>query len=387
MTDAHVKWADALRRWLAEDDREAEAELRAFTGLDAGDLERAVAQVRDLLSDDAATREVIRRAHAMLGSDPERALWIAHLATILAPRVWLGEARMDAMIELDGDALREYAAALLEVGSFARAAEAATLARRDYNVLAGPPVKGLSILDLIEGRILHELGRTKEGLGMVQRGSNMLLVFHDDKESYVKGRTIEAALLFKGERYQEAMSVYAAMSEHAREEEDTELLAYVLQMVGRCRVKFGQFDEGRECIETAIRMFEDLKLFAEVPRVRKGLVEIAVARGRYNEAVSELYKMHNAFLALHLPIVAALVELDVVDLLMVSGRTGDIPTLCKKMLATFTEAGLRRNALMALAHIHALAQDGALESDDVQKVRAYLERLSGDPDAAFTASM
>jgi hypothetical protein len=134
-------------------------------------------------------------------------------------------------------------------------------------------------------------------------------------------------------------------------------------------------------------MFEDLGLFAEVPRVRKGLVEIAVARGRYNEAISELYKMHNAFLALRLPIIAALVELDVVDLLMVSGRTSDIPALCRKMLATFTEAGLRRNALMALAHIHSLARDGALESDDVQKVRAFLERLSGDPDAPFTASM
>jgi tetratricopeptide (TPR) repeat protein len=386
VTTAHVKWADALRRWLAEDDREAEADVRRFTDLDQVDLDRAIAQLRDLLIDAAATREVIRRAHALLGSDPERALWIAQLATILAPRVWLGDARMHVMIELEGDAFREYAAALLVVGSFARAAEAATLARNAYDVL-GLAVKGASILDLIEGRILHELGHTNEGLGMVQRGSNMLLAFHEDKEAYVKGRTIEAALLFKAERYQEAMAVYAAMSEHAREEDDTELLAYVLQMVGRCRVKFGQFDEGRECIETAIRMFEDLGLFAEVPRVRKGLVEIAVARGRYNEAISELYKMHNAFLALRLPIIAALVELDVVDLLMVSGRTSDIPALCRKMLATFTEAGLRRNALMALAHIHSLARDGALESDDVQKVRAFLERLSGDPDAPFTASM
>jgi tetratricopeptide (TPR) repeat protein len=385
VTAARVKWADALRRWLAEDDRDAEAEVRAFTDLDAGDLDYAIPQLHDLLVDGSATREVIRRAHAMLGSDPERALWIAHLATILAPRVWLGAARMDAMIELEGDAFREYAAALLEVGSYACAAEAATLARDSYDVL-GPPVKGLSILDLIEGRILHELGRTNEGLGMVQRGSNMLLVFHDDKESYVKGRTIEAALLFKGERYQEAMAVYAAMSEHAREEDDTELLAYVVSMVGRCRVKLGQFDEGRECIETAIRMFEDLKLFAEVPRVRKGLVEIAVARGRYNDAISELYKMRNAFLALHLPIVAALVELDVVDLLMVSGRTADIPDICSKTLATFTEAGLRRSALMALAHIHALAQDRALAADDVRKVRAFLDRLSSEPDRAFSTS-
>jgi len=381
-----VKWADALRRWLAEDDREAEADVRAFADFGPGDLDRAIAQLRDLLIDGAATREVIRRAHALLGSDPERALWIAQLATILAPRVWLGDARMFVMIELEGDAFREYAAALLEVGSFTRAADAARLAREAYGFL-DLSVKGASILDLIEGRIVHELGRTNEGLGMVQRGSNMLFAFHDDKESYVKGRTIEAALLFKGERYQEAMSIYAAMSDHAREEEDTELLAYVLSMVGRCRVKLGQLDDGRECIETAIRMFEDLKLFAEVPRLRKGLVEIAVARGRYNEAISELYKMHNAFLTLRLPIVAALVELDVVDLLMVSGRTGDIPALCRKMLATFADAGLRRNALMALGHIQALAQDGALESNDVQRVRAYLERLSGDPDAPFTTSM
>jgi tetratricopeptide (TPR) repeat protein len=386
VTAAHEKWADALRRWLAEDDLEVEADVRAFTQFNADDLDHTITQLRDLLVDGATTREVIRRAHALLGSDPERALWIAHLATILAPRVWVGAAHMDAMIELEGDAFREYAAALLEVGSFARAAEAARLARDSYEVL-GMQVKGGSTLDLIEGRILHELGRTNEGLGMIQRGSNMLLAFHEDKEAYVKGRTIEAALLFKGERYQEAMSIYAAMSEHAREEEDTELLAYVLSMVGRCRVKLGQLDDGRECIETAIRMFEDLKLFAEVPRLRKGLVEIAVARGRYNEAISELYKMRNAFLSLHLPIVAALVDLDVVDLLMVSGRTADIPALCRKMLATFTEAGLRRNALMALAHIQALAQEGALASGDVQKVRTYLERLSSDPDGAFTTGV
>lgn len=158
-------------------------------------------------------------------------------------------------------------------------------------------------------------------------------------------------------------------------------------MVGRCRVKFGQLDEGHECIETAIRMFEDLKLVAEVPRVRKGLVEIAVARNRYNEAVSELYKMHNAFLALHLPIVAALVELDVVDLLMLSGRTADIPEICQEDARDLHRSRpAAQRAHGAWAHPCAREKD-ALESEDVQKVRAYLERLSGDPDAAFTASM
>lgn len=38
--------------------------------------------------------------------------------------------------------------------------------------------------------------------------------------------------------------------------------------------------------------------------------------GRYNEAIAELYMARQEFLALNLPVITALVSLDVVDLLL-----------------------------------------------------------------------
>jgi hypothetical protein len=132
-------------------------------------------------------------------------------------------------------------------------------------------------------------------------------------------------------------------------------------------------------------MFESAGLYAEMPRVRKGIVEILVARNRFNEAISELYMARSEFLSMEMPVVAALVSLDIVDLLLVQKRTSEVELLCNEMITTFTRARLPINAMKALQHLQSLASASTVTDDDVQRVRAYLELLPSDPDQLFRA--
>ncbi len=112
-------------------------------------------------------------------------------------------------------------------------------------------------------------------------------------------------------------------------------------------------------------MFEQLSLHAEIPRVRKGIADIMLVQGRVHEAISELYKARAEFLAMSLPVMAALVTLDIVELLLDVGRTSEIALLC--------DDAMPRSIANAFAALRELA--GRATGQDVQRVRDFLERL------------
>ena len=133
--------------------------------------------------------------------------------------------------------------------------------------------------------------------------------------------------------------------------------------------KLGQIDEAKKVLGEAVKLFHELEMPTEPPRVRGAIADMLVAAGRYNEAIAELYMARQEFLALNLPVIAALVSLDVVDLLLVQQRTSEVEHLCNEMIRVFTAANLSRNALQALAHLQDLAGRSAVTSEDVQHVR------------------
>jgi hypothetical protein len=123
----------------------------------------------------------------------------------------------------------------------------------------------------------------------------------------------------------------------------------------------------------------------EPPRVRGTIAQMMIEAGRYNEAIAELYMARAEFLQLDLPVIAALVSLDIVDLLLTQNRTSEVEHLSNEMIRVFTEANLSKKALFALAHFQSLAARSLVTNDDVPKVRAYLELLPTDPDRPFQA--
>src|ERR1043165_9803082 len=95
--------SDALRKWLDGDDT-VEETVRLLAETETWPA---------MPLDRATTRRLITLAHDALSRDPNRAVWISRLAMRAA----------DTPIE-EGDAWREYAAALLELREYENAREA-----------------------------------------------------------------------------------------------------------------------------------------------------------------------------------------------------------------------------------------------------------------------
>jgi tetratricopeptide (TPR) repeat protein len=335
--------ARAFREWLDGDDAAEEtvrrlADAGAWPAMPLGS---------------ATTRRLIALAHDALSRDPNRAVWISRLAIRAA------KAADDAPLADEGDAWREYAAALLEVGDYEDAQVAVQRARMVYRV-AGGTEHNEAVLGAVEGRILHELGDSLKGLQRIEASARTLLRLND-KKTYVRARSVYAAILFHLGRYREAAETYASMVD----DYDSETLAHAVNIIGRCAVKLGDVERAQQCFETALEMFEELGLHAEMPRVRRGIADVLLAHGRVNEAISELYKARTEFLGMNLPVMAAFVALDVVELLLRVGRTSEIELLCDDQLP--------RAASDAFAGLRDLA--GRATGQDVQRVRDYLERL------------
>ncbi|HWS71217.1 MAG TPA: hypothetical protein VN605_03850, partial [Thermoanaerobaculia bacterium] len=195
-----------------------------------------------------------------------------------------------------------------------------------------------------------------------------------------------AHTLLEHGRPAEALRVYETIALVAEKLGATETLAHILNNVGVCAVSLGDLDRAETCFGIAYKMFEDINLTAELPRVRGGKVLVLTARGRYNEAVSVLFEIRRQFLDFGMPIVAALVSLDIVENLYLAGRTSQIASLCEEMVMTFTAASLRQNAMKALAYLTDLARQRPVVPDDVQLVRTFLTRLDAEPEAMFELS-
>lgn len=334
--------SDAFQQWLDGDDAAEEAvrELAECEWWPESPL------------GSATTRRLIALAHDTLSRDPNRAVWISRLAI-----------RAAATAIEEGDAWREHAAALLEVGEYENARSAVARARMVYR-RAGSVEHNEAVLGAIESCLLHELGDSLRALALIEISARTLLRLND-KKAYVRARTIHATVLFSLGKYREVADMYAAMAELAKHEGDSETLAYAVLVVGRCAVKLGEITRAQQCFETALEMFETLGLRTETPRVRKGIAEILVEHGRIHEAISELYKARAEFLSMELPVIAALVALDIVDLLLRVGRTSEIELLCD-----MCPESLPPNAAEAFGAL----REGATEAD-VQRVRGFLERL------------
>jgi tetratricopeptide (TPR) repeat protein len=333
--------SDAIRRWLDGDETAEELVQR---------LAECAAWPAMTL-DSATTRRLIGLAHDALSRDPNRAVWISRLA-IRAARE--GETLID-----EGDAWREYAAALLEVGDYEDAHVAVERARMVYQLISGAE-HNEAVLWAVEGRVLHELGDSIRALQRIDASARTLLRLND-KKTYVRVRSIYAVVLFALCRYREAADMYAEMVNDC----DAETLAHVVLMIGRCAVKLGEIERAQQCFETALQMFDELGLRPEIPRVRKGIADILLVQGRTHEAISELYKARAEFLAMSLPVMAALVALDIVELLIGIGRTSEIALLC--------DDAMPRIIANAFAALRELADRAT--GQDVQRVRDFLERL------------
>jgi hypothetical protein len=103
--------------------------------------------------------------------------------------------------------------------------------------------------------------------------------------------------------------------------------------------------------------------------------------------LEQLYRARRDFEELAMPTDAALVGLDVVEVLLVKeidGGAARAAQVCRSIIETFEGHGETANARRAIAHLREALQRDAADRNVVREVREYLKRWSNDPRAVFT---
>lgn len=371
---------EKLVAWLRSGEPPPEKLIRELSALTAPQWHHIASQTTAVVTVETA-RELIARSRNLAGMDARTSADLALIATYVVLFIETAdEHRAKEVTLVSGDAWREYAAALFECSEYAAAEEACDSAAFFYGLEPEKSGHSMALLGIILGKTRHRLNREGEkvrALHLVESSSNLLLLY-DDKRGYATGRTTYAALLWDDQRYADALEALQATAEFAQVERDPVTLAYIINNIGLCHLGLGEFTEAKECFNTAMAIFTRHGLRVEVPRSRGGLVRILIAEEKYNEAISELYKSRSEYLELGLPVVAAEVQLELVDLLMLADRTDAVPRLCDEMIETFSKARLQNSVMKVLAHVRDYAHRGLLSRENVQDALAIVQRIAAN---------
>jgi len=75
--------------------------------------------------------------------------------------------------------------------------------------------------------------------------------------------------------------------------------------------------------------------------------------------------------------------LDLIESLLLAGRTREIPALCSEVMRYFRRLGKLRQAMTAAAFLKEAAAQGSIRVATVQHVRLFVQRLERLPDLIF----
>jgi|SRR4051794_34698696 len=388
MTDASGEFARVLLAWVETLEPEGERVAIGIAEVSDEEWEIVTASLPSPF-EAASINRVIARTHELLPRNPHDASRLARLALRMTRNMNRETCSDPDLVE--GDAWRECAAAHLVMSEYADANEAISAARSCYSRSPSSRINA-AILMLVEAKALFELGRPQEALDVVSRASCELLDSGADRKKYVQARTIHASILVGMGRPDAALDIFSDAADLAKKEGDKETLAYILSNAGLCAAKLAakpeDLDRAKRCFHSALKYFDTLGLRSEMPHVRAALVTILKQQHRYNEAISELFKVRAEFLSLGIPVAAALAALRIVELLLLCGRTAEVPGICDEMLKTLSAARLQKNVLVGLAYVAEAARQRRLDASRLNYVTAFIENVerdAGDGDHTFFA--
>lgn len=280
-------------------------------------------------------------ARKLMMREAPRALLIAHLSILIAPKVkYVNPADEARMRLLEAEAYRWYATALLRLDRCFEAQEAALVARERFR---DPVVRRLvtdeeAQLDLTWGQILFHLGETERALQLLAQAGDFFLA-HGNRRRCAVARITYGGMLMLHARWDEALEVFGEANRIGNGFLEIEAIAANAHNVAYSSVMSGK-PGAWEAFEAAVALLEDLEMFTEIPKVHGTRAELLIAEGRVEEGLSEWLTMYAKFVALGMEIVAAQATPQIVEELMKAGRTAEAIELASRAIETLESAGM-----------------------------------------------
>ncbi len=379
MEDRQLANLLAIQRWIEENDAEAKRWLPRLLELDGPGLRR------ELNRHPRLRPGIIRLLTAVAVEACERSPERAHeLTSVLIEQTGRP---VPAFLSLHvsivrGEAWCAHASALRCLGRYGKAREAIDTAIDILEEEEFISSWNIARAEVIKAQILHDQGHRARALALIRRAAETILMY-GDREHYAQARMIETSMRWDAGEHAAAGEVWSAAAEEALQRGDTILMAYFDSRIGMFRMLGGGFEAAAGHFAAAHEAFDAAGLPREAARALWRLAEATAARGRFHEAISEYYKVQALMLADDNAGEAALVSVEIVELLLITGRDDEIPPLVENLLERCTAAGLPWNAIEAWTFVGQRARAGLLTRDEIARVRSHFETLSLRPNAPF----
>lgn len=317
--------------------------------------------------------ELSDRASALLAGDAGRALAIMELVIrhMDGVRVPVGCEPFLPLLQMN--AWRELGNAHGQTGALH---DALAAYERSMALLAANPLADVEHEMARRAAALtwHHLGERDHTLRIIREGIALFEATGMAGE-VLRSRIYEGWLEFEEQRPRQAAEVFMAALELAERLGEGELIAQLHSNLGLCAQELGQTDQAIEQLVLALKLFVQQRMTAERPRAIRALARVAQGSGRIHQAMMAMKRAAEDLSTGGRPIDAALLGLDLLDLLLVAGQADQLAAVASELARTFAGAGLTAEALQALEGLQSAAASAQLTGELVGSARTELQGI------------
>ncbi len=372
----------AFANRMAGEDAQAEVVLRALL---AGSRETWMLTLRQ--HPEYRTAGVVRKPIAAsaraIDTMPPDAVVLTALATEIADHLEPAAYPTDTIPRLRGAAWRERAYALFYTGAFADAETALRASESHFSDCAVEEYE-MARVGIVRALVERAMERSPSAVRIARESATTFARF-EDRTRMASASLAVVHMLFTAADYKTAYTVLCELEEQLQHSSDTDTHARVLGNLGYCCWKLGKADEALRYHEAAAMLLDHLNIRTEALRAKWSIASILASQGRLDEARERLSCVGSEFERLGMTNVAALVDLEIAELLLACGEYNQVEAICHKAMQSFEAAGLSHTARAqtALAYMREAARERTVTPVLVRHVREYLRRLPHEENLLF----
>jgi len=287
-----------------------------------------------------------------------------------------------AVHEIRGEAWKERANALDALGRYPEAFEALNAAEIEYRCLPHPGA-GIVSLTYIRSSLLYEQEHFADAERFATESARAALHL-GLTDRYMRARHLLALIRSDQHRYGEALDIARDLLERGEATGDEVWVARESLVVGGCELELGNLKEADKHLIRARALHSSLGSSSEVIRTDWCIARLKARAGETKEAIRRLRGCIVEFSRLEMLTDAALVAVDLAELLVAAEREREVPAVLAGVSKRFTEAGKLTSALTALAYLsHAAASATPISPQVIGYVRRFILRADRDHELMF----
>ena len=331
-------------------------------------------------------RRLIAATDRALDTMPADAVEITALATEIVEHLDPASHRPDTLARLRGAAWRERAYALFYTGKMADAERAVTVAEKHFG---GCVVEeyDLARVGIVRALVERGLEQYVSAMSMARRSASWFADF-EDTPRVVAARIAQAQLQFSMSDFGAAYSNLSELDELLGETDSLQTRAVLLGNLGYCAWKLGRVADAIQFHQSAYVISSELGMESEAIRSQWNIASILASDGNIDEALRQLWSLHEDFSRRGMAGAATDVALEVAELLVARESYADAEQICRAAMKYVESAGLVQTgpALTALAIMREAMHNRTATTAAVKQVREYLRRLPHEPAILFAPS-